>query len=77
MCFYFNKHNKHKIVLIDDEESLKKENITFDFAKTEFDKKKNTINNLKEKIEQEIININNSYDTIFNNISKSFELKHK
>ena len=64
-------------MLIDDEESLKKENITFDFTKTEFDKKKNTINNLKEKIEQEIININNSYDTIFNNISKSFELKHK
>ena len=32
---------------------------------------------MKGKIEQEIININNSYDTIFNNISKSLQLKHK
>ena len=32
---------------------------------------------MKEKIEQEIININNSYDTVFNNVSKSFELKHE
>ena len=72
-----NKHTKHKIVLIDDEESLKKENITFDFSTKEFDKKKDAINNLKKKIEQEIININNSYDTVFNNISKAFELKHE
>ena len=35
------------------------------------------INNLKEKIEQELVNINNSYDTVFNNVSKSFELKHE
>ena len=35
------------------------------------------INNLKEKVEQEIVNINNSYDTVFNNVSKSFELKHE
>ena len=70
-------HNSHNILLIDDEESLKKENITFDESTKEFDKKCEKINNLKEKIEQEMINIDNSYDTTFNNISKSFEAKHE
>ena len=32
---------------------------------------------MKEKVEQEIVNINNSYDTVFNNVSKSYELKHE
>ena len=76
-CHFLNNHNNHKIILIDDEESLKKENLTFDFTTKEFNEKKEKINNLKGKIEQEIININNSYDVVFNNISKSFELKHK
>ena len=70
-------HNNHKILLIDDEESLKKENLTFDFATKDFEKKYEKINHLKEKIEQEIININNSYENVFNDISKSFELKHE
>ena len=70
-------HNNHKILLIDDEESLKKENLTFDFATKDFEKKYEKMNHLKEKIEQEIININNSYENIFNDISKSFELKHE
>ena len=33
--------------------------------------------NLKETIEQEINKINNLYDTVFNDVSKSFELKHE
>ena len=70
-------HDTHKILLIDDEESLKKENLTFDFATKDFEMKCEKIKNLKEKIEQEIININNSYENAFNDISKSFELKHE
>ena len=70
-------HNNHKILLIDDEESLTKENLTFDFATKDFEKKYEKMNHLKEKIEQEIININNSYENVFNDISKSFELKHE
>lgn len=62
---------------MDDEESFKKENLTFDIESEEFEKKCEKINNLKEKIEQEIININNSYENVFNDISKSFELKHQ
>ena len=31
---------------------------------------------MKEKIEQEITNINNVYDKVENDISKSFESKH-
>ena len=70
-------HNNHKILLIDDEESLKKENLTFDFATKDFENKYEKMNHLKEKIEQEVININNSYENVFNDISKSFELKHE
>ena len=51
-------HNNHKILLIDDEESLKKENLTFDFATKDFEKKYEKMNHLKEKIEQEIIKNN-------------------
>ena len=69
-------HNNHKILLIDDEESLKKENLTLDITSKDFDIKYKKINNLKEKIEQEIININNTFDTVKNDICKSFELKH-
>ena len=29
-CYFLKSHNSHKILLIDDEESLKKENINFD-----------------------------------------------
>ena len=75
-CYFLKSHNSHKILLIDDEESLKKENINFDESTKEFDTKFEKINNLKEKIEQEIININKSYDTTFNDITKSFEAKH-
>jgi len=75
-CYFLKSHNSHKILLIDDEESLNKENITFDESTKEFDTKFEKINNLKEKIEQEIININKSYDTTFNDITKSFEEKH-
>ena len=75
-CYFLKSHNSHKILLIDDEESLKKENINFDESTKEFDTKFEKINNLKEKIEQEIININKSYDTTFNDITKSFEEKH-
>ena len=75
-CYFLKSHNSHKILLIDDEESLKKENINFDKSTKEFDTKFEKINNLKEKIEQEIININKSYDNTYNDITKSFEEKH-
>ena len=70
-------HKDHKTILIKDEESLKKENISFEITTKEFNENNEIINNLKEKIEKEIININNSYDNTFNNISRAFEIKHE
>ena len=70
-------HKSHKTLLIEDEEALKKENISFDITTKEFNDNKQKVINVKEKIEQEIIKINNSYDIVFNNISKSFEAKHE
>ena len=70
-------HKDHKTVLINNEELLKEENISFEITTKEFNENNEKINNLKEKIEKEIININNSYDIVYNNINKSFEAKHE
>ena len=63
--------------MLNDEESLKKENIVLESFSEEFNKKNSKINELKEKIEQEIIKINNLYDNIDKEITKSFEIKHQ
>ncbi len=36
-CYFLGKHVFHKILLLDDEESLKTQNINFDLALKEFD----------------------------------------
>ena len=72
-----NLHNDHKMIPIDDEETLKKEKITInDFIK-DFDLGFQNINNLKEKIENEIKEINFAYDKINDEASKFFELRHE
>ena len=72
-----NLHNDHKMIPIDDEETLKKEKITInDFIK-DFDFGFQNINNLKEKIENEIKEINFAYDKVNDEASKFFELKHE
>ena len=71
------KHDSHKILLFDDEESLKNKEFTFDLTLKDFNEKYIKINDLKEKVEQEINKINNSYDIICNKLKKSFELKHE
>ena len=64
-------------MLIYDDELLKKENISYEITTKEFNENNEKIINLKEKIEKEIININNSYDIVYNDISKSFVAKHE
>ena len=49
-----NLHKGHKILRIEDEESLKKENITIDNSTKEFDDNIQKLNKLKELIEDEI-----------------------
>jgi len=65
------------VIEITDDESLKKENITIETSKNDFDKYFEKINSLKEAIENEIDKINNLYDKIFKEVTKSFQIKHE
>ena len=61
MCHFKNLHPGHKIIEINDEEALKRENINFDALSKKFNENNQKIINLKDKIEKEIVNINKSY----------------
>ena len=76
-CLYVNLHKGHKVVPIDDEESLKKENIIINEYTKEFDTNAQNITNIKNKIEKEINEINLAYEKAEKETSKSFELKHE
>ena len=77
MCYFSNIHNKHKILKIDDEEALKKENISIEDSTKDFNENKNRIEEIKNKIEKEIIEINKSYDKINKEVTESYKLKHE
>ena len=77
ICFYENQHSNHKVLKIDDEESLKKENITIEASSNDFNEIIEKLKNLKDKIEKEIINLDESYDKVFNEVGKSYEKKHE
>ena len=57
MCHFLNAHNNHKIIRIEDEEALKKENMSIEDSTKDFDVNKNRIEELKKKIENEIIEL--------------------
>jgi hypothetical protein len=60
---------------IDDEESLKKENISIDNSTKEFDENIRKLNNLKNTIEKEMSEIDKQYETADTKATQSFELK--
>ena len=62
-CVFKSMHLKHKILELT-EESLKNENIEYEKYTKEFNSNLDNIISLKDKIEKEIIKINNSYDKI-------------
>ena len=70
-------HTSHKVLDIEDQESLKKENITIESCVKDFNENIKKIINLKDKIEQEIQKIDNIYNNVFKEITKSYELKHE
>ena len=77
MCYYFNLHTGHKVILINDEELLKKENISIEKSSVDF---KNIIEKaiiLKEKIEKEIIEIDKLYNKINNELKNVYEKRHE
>ena len=62
---------------VNDEESLKKENITIDNYLKDFNDKSEKVIELKNKIEKEIIEIDKIYEKVEKETSKSFESKHE
>ena len=72
-----NLHKGHKVISINDEETLKKENISINDYIKDFDISFQNVKNIKEKIENEIKEINISYEKINKEINKSFEIKHE
>ena len=76
-CYYKNIHDGHKILEINDEESLKKENITIDISKREFNDILQKATSLRDKIEKEINEINQLYEKVNKQVKNSFELKHE
>ena len=76
-CHYLNLHFGHKVLPINDELSLKKENISIENSINEFNDYIQKINELKNKIENEIIKIDKLYEKVNNETKKYFELKHE
>ncbi len=70
-----NIHDGHKVLRIDDEESLKKENITIENSSQEFGTKIEKLNNLKNLIEKEMTEIDKTYDKVDKETTKFYEMK--
>ena len=70
-------HKEHKVIQIKDEETLKKEKININDYIKDFDESAKKVTNIKDKIENEIKNINESYEKMNKATTKSFELKHE
>jgi len=76
-CYYLNLHKGHKIIPITDEEAIKKENIDINNSTKEFEENKQKVENLKNKIENEIIEIDKLYEKVEKEIIEYFKRKHE
>ena len=72
-----NNFPEHKLLLLDDNESFKKENITIESYMKEFNINNEKCIALKEKIQKELIKINNLYDKINKEVTESYLIKHE
>ena len=77
MCHFLNLHKNHKLLNINNEEELKKENISIEESSKDLEENKNKIEQLKNKIENEIIKIDNLYEKVDKEVTKSYEIKHE
>ena len=73
--FYSNKP-KTKLIDINDDKSLKDNNISYQETISEFDKIFKNVEFLNERIEEEIFSLNKSRRQILNKISRFFRKKH-
>jgi len=77
MCHYLNLHKNHKLLRIDDEETLKKENISFENSSKDLNENQKNMEELKNKIENEIIEIDQLYEKADKEVTKSYKIKHE
>ena len=77
ICHFRNLHSGHKLIEINDEALLKKENFTIESSKTDINEIIKKTVALKESIEKEIKEIDKLYDKVNNELIKSFELKYE
>ena len=70
-------HKDHKVLEIEDEENLKKENITINDSSKEFDENIQKLNNLKKSIEYEMTEIDKRYFKVDEEATKSFERRRE
>ena len=70
-------HKGHKVIPIDEEEALKKENLSIKDYIKDFDSKAKKVSDLKEKIGKEFEEINKSFDKVEKETTKSFQLRHE
>ena len=76
-CFVKNDHDKkHSIIDIDDMGSLEESGISYGKTVSEFDKIFKKTKNIKDRIEEEIEEINNLHKKLMDGITASFEEQH-
>ena len=75
LCHFYNIHDGHKVLSIEDEEALKKENISIEYSSKEYDIKVEKLNNLKNLIEKEMTEIDNTYDKVDKEVTESYKIK--
>ena len=68
-------HNNHKVIPINNEELLKKENISIEYSTKQYNEINQKLIKIKDNIEEEIIEIDKLYDKIYDDITKSFQKK--
>ena len=69
MCFYKNFHSGHKIIDINDEEDLKKENLILKDSSENIEDSKSKIEKLKIKIENEMSKLDTRFQTGWNYVA--------
>ena len=75
ICNLRNIHNGHKLINIEDEERLNKENITIDSAYDKYNEMIQKLEKLKNKIENENKSIDILYEKINNEITEVYKQK--
>ena len=72
-----NLHQNHKVLPINDEEALRKENISIENSLNEFSENLDKLNILEKKIENEMLELDKLYINIDEEITKSFKLRRE